>query len=270
MPLTHYGIKEWGTATVAAVCATLFLLFLPWWVIIFIVWLAWFCVAAFFRDPVRTVPADLSAEIFLSPADGTISAIKKLDFHEATDGQPALCIRIFLSVLNVHVNRAPCDGIVVRQIHNDGQYLDARNPDSAKFNESNLLIMERQDEHIGIRQISGAIARRIVCDVIEGQKLIRGEKYGMIKFGSTTELIIPRLKNANALVVVGDKVKAGITPIASLSLHYTVQDPLEPDCEPGIAAEGNNLHINDDGDKLIDLYEKNPDESESDKQNPSA
>ena len=141
-----------------------------------------------------------------------ISAIERLPSHEATNGEPALVIRIFLSVLNVHINRAPCAGRVTSITHRPGKYLDARSAESAKVNESNMLVLETASgAPIGIRQISGAIARRIVCPVSVGHDLARGERYGMIKFGSTTELIVRDIEGTAPLVKPGDTVRGGVT-----------------------------------------------------------
>jgi len=235
MLLTRYGIREWGWAGIIALAATVVILLFPWWFFLIVIWLAWLAIAAFFRDPVRHTPEELEPEVYVSPADGVISAIEKLDSHEATGDQPAVCIRIFLSVLDVHLNRAPCDATVVDMIHRPGQYLDARTEESAKVNESNLIVMDRHGERIGVRQVSGAVARRIVCAVEEDQQVKRGERIGMIKFGSTAELILPRPDAVQVMVEKGDRVKAGLTPLARQSLGYEVadhRDENQPDLPP--------------------------------------
>jgi phosphatidylserine decarboxylase len=212
MLLTCYGIREWGAATVAALLAAALLAWagLWWWIIA--PGVLWFAVAGFFRDPLFRTPATTDANDLVSPADGTISAIERLPSHEATNGEPALVIRIFLSVLNVHINRAPCAGRVTSITHRPGKYLDARSAESAKVNESNMLVLETASgAPIGIRQISGAIARRIVCPVSVGHDLARGERYGMIKFGSTTELIVRDIEGTAPLVKPGDTVRGGVT-----------------------------------------------------------
>lgn len=227
MLLTRYGRREWGAAALIAAGATVALLLLPSWLLVVCIWVAWICLALFFRDPTRHVPEGTRPEVFVSPADGVIKAIEKLDAHEATGDAPALCIRIFLSVLDVHLNRAPCDAVVRRIIPRPGRYLDARTDAAARVNESNLIIMERADELFGVRQVSGAIARRIVCDLEEGQQVERGQRIGMIKFGSTTELILPRPDKVKLMVKVGDRVYAGQSRLAVLSLGYAV-DANEP------------------------------------------
>jgi len=225
MGLTRYGIREWGAATVIAISASVaWWLAVPdwWWWGLVPVWLCWLVVAGFFRDPMRRVPNHLSSTIMLSPADGRISAIEHLESHEATGGAPAVCIRIFLSVLNVHVNRSPGDAVVIEKIYQPGKYLDARTPESAKVNESNLIIMERENgsgkrERFGVRQVSGKIARRIVDGTTKGREYRRGERFGMIKFGSTTELILPRPGEVEVMVKEGDKVRGGLTQLAVIA-----------------------------------------------------
>jgi len=206
--------------------------FLPPWVIVSIeallaIFLIW--VLAFFRDPYRAVPADTN--LLLAPADGKITDIEIVDENDFI-GAKALRIGIFLSIFDAHINRAPCNVKVEKITHKQGKYKNAKNPQSGRVNESNDLALVRTDspkERLIVRQISGAIARRIVCQTSEGQKLTGGEKFGMIKFGSRTELYLPVLpggtplggENASArghpswecLVLVGDKVKAGLTPL---------------------------------------------------------
>lgn len=223
MPLTRYGIREWGLATIVAI--PLILLFVlpdwypfPGWILAIPVAFGWFVVAAFFRDPIRIIPRDLPEGGMLSPADGVISAIEHVDAHEATDGEPAIVLRIFLSVLNVHINRAPCDCEVVGTIYRKGRFLNAQTAESAKVNESNVILLSFPDgERFGMRQVSGMIARCIVCPLTKGDTLIRGRRWGMIKFGSTTELILPRPSEVDVRIKEGDRVKGGRTLMAVLA-----------------------------------------------------
>jgi phosphatidylserine decarboxylase len=157
----------------------------------------------------------------LSPADGVVRAVLDVESHEAVGGAPAKVIRIFLSVLNVHVNRAPCDCEVVSLHPRPGQYLNAQTEESASVNESNLIVLKTAaggvgDERIGLRQVSGMLARTIVCPIKPGARLARGEKFGMIKFGSTTELILPRPTHVTVHVKKGDTVRGGLTLLATL------------------------------------------------------
>jgi len=217
MLLTRYGIREWSiiTAVSGGVAAAAWLMGFPWAAVpVFVVWLA---LVAFFRDPLGRRPATTNPNDMVSPADGRISAIVDVEHHSAIGG-PARVIRIFLSVLDVHLNRFPCDGTVHAIVHAEGKYLDARTAESAKVNESNVVTLKiASGECVGIRQISGAIARRIVCATSIGARAIRGKRYGMIKFGSTTELILPRPADVTTHVAVGDRVVGGVTILATLA-----------------------------------------------------
>jgi phosphatidylserine decarboxylase len=166
---------------------------------------------AFFRDPARLPPDDET--LLVAPADGTITNV---DTDPGSPTSPGMLrIGIFLSIFNVHINRAPCNVKVEKMEYRKGRYVNAMNPLAGKVNESNDLTLRRLDsprDCLIVRQISGAIARRIVCAAKNGQELAQGEAFGMIKFGSRTELHVPSDgKNVECLVRVGDKVKAGET-----------------------------------------------------------
>jgi phosphatidylserine decarboxylase len=168
---------------------------------------------SFFRDPPRRVPT--LADAIVSPADGTIVEVTRLDHYNYLDG-PAVRIGIFLSIFNVHINRAPFAGTVVELHYQPGEFLNALRPESAERNESmwiGFAVSDFPQVRFAVRQISGAIARRIVCPLEQGQTVARGEKFGMIKLGSRTELILP----ADAVEILawhGDKVRAGADVIA--------------------------------------------------------
>lgn len=189
---------------------------LPPWAILLIeallaVVLIW--ILAFFRDPSRNPPSDKN--LLLAPADGRVTDIEIVE-EDNFIGGAALRIGIFLSIFSTHINRAPCNVKVEKITYRKGKYRNAANPQSGRVNESNNLDLVRTDspqQRLIVRQISGAIARRIVCDVSQGQELTGGQKFGMIKFGSRTELYVPELENAKCLVRIGDKVKAGLTPL---------------------------------------------------------
>jgi phosphatidylserine decarboxylase len=221
IPLTGYGLPQvvvFPAAVIGIMAAVglAVLFFLPlqagyWIEAVLTIVLIW--VFAFFRDPQRAVPTD--GNVLLAPADGTIADIEKVDEKEFIAG-PALRVGIFLSIFNVHINRSPCNARVEKITYRRGKYINAMNPQAGRVNESNDLALVRMDEpqdRLIVRQISGAIARRIVCAATEGKSLACGEKFGMIKFGSRTELYVPVRENARCLVQVGAKVKAGLTPI---------------------------------------------------------
>ena len=187
-----------------------------WWIASFFTVFATAAFLSFFRDPWRKIPPDLPDGTMLSPADGVISAIEFVDHHESTETKSVI-IRIFLSVLNVHINRSPCDCIVENMVYRKGKFLDARSTESAKVNESNLITFRVGKDIIGVRQVSGKLARHIVCPLDAGDFLTQGQQFGMIKYGSTTELILPRPDGVTLLVSKGDRVYAGLTSVAMLS-----------------------------------------------------
>ncbi|NLV46802.1 MAG: phosphatidylserine decarboxylase family protein [Candidatus Hydrogenedentes bacterium] len=172
-------------------------------------WVVAFAALLFFRDFPRQGAAGPD-ELF-SPADGTVVAIETLEETPHYDGA-AMRISIFMSVFNVHVNRAPFDGVVREVRYAPGAYKDARDPEASRVNESSALWLETERGPVSVRQISGAVARRIVCRARPGMGLKRGEKFGMIKFGSRVELYLP--PGSQACVPVGAKTKAGLTILA--------------------------------------------------------
>lgn len=220
MPLTRYGFREWFLATIVAVIIAGVFLWLTWWWAIIPIAIVWIAFVSFFRDPIRRIPSNTSPGDMISPADGVVSAILHVDNHPATEG-PAVVIRIFLSVLNVHVNRAPCSAEIIAKKHTPGKYINAQLPESADVNEQMLLTLKLADpvfagETVGLKLIAGMIARRIVSPLEVGSNMTRGEKIGMIKFGSTAELILPRPEQVKVHVKLGDKVKGGMTFLAHL------------------------------------------------------
>jgi phosphatidylserine decarboxylase len=180
-------------------------------------WALWFflllllCTVAFFRDPEREVPSD--PYVIVAPADGTVMDIIALDETEVLKGKTRR-VGIFLSVFDVHTNRAPIDGRVVYRQRRPGLFVDARRADCSEKNESMTWAFENPRVTIVARQITGAIARRIVAWAQIGDELKKGERFGMIRFGSRTELYLPL--NAEVLVKVGDHVLGGSTIIARL------------------------------------------------------
>ena len=177
-------------------------------IILFIV-LVW--LLAFFRDPYRDCPQETN--ILLCPADGVISDIETIDHPLFPDGK-ALRIGIFLNIFNVHINRMPCPIRVDKVTYTAGEFKNALDPESARVNEANEIEMTRLNapcDKLIVRQISGAIARRIVCKAAPGQDFTGGQRFGMIKFGSRTELYLPAGENVTVLVEVGQRVKAGLT-----------------------------------------------------------
>lgn len=218
MTLSPYGKREWITVLVIGVIVTAAIpIAWPagWWLSI-LTGLFTLALLAFFRDPTRIVPSQ--RDIMVSPADGTISSVHEVEHYEPF-GEGAACVRIFLSLFNVHINRSSCHGRVKSITHKPGKYMNALKPESAEVNESNTLVFVhpvRGHEICAVRQVSGAIARTIVCGAEEGQILQRGERFGLIKFGSTTELYVPLSAKPNVLVQRGQKVKGGETVLMEI------------------------------------------------------
>jgi phosphatidylserine decarboxylase len=220
-PLTKYGWPQMvifpaAVLLIMAVWPLAGKVFLPLWAIYLIegflaVVLVW--TLAFFRDPYRPVPTDKN--LLLAPADGRITDVEIVE-EDNFIGGTAIRIGIFLSIFDAHINRAPCNAKVENIAYKKGKYKNAMNPESARVNESNdlwLIRIDSPNDRLIVRQISGAIARRIVCTAREGQELLGGENFGMIKFGSRTEVYVPARENVKCLVKVADKVKAGLTPL---------------------------------------------------------
>ena len=167
----------------------------------------------FFRDPVRQIPADLKPGDVLSPADGRVMMIEDVEENEFLKA-PAKVIGIFLSPLNVHVNRVPISGTVKLYQYIKGEFIAAYDHKSADKNERTVIGIEGKRFKVLFKQITGFVARRIVCELRVGDKVSIGEKFGMIKFGSRTDVILPR--NSNIKVSVNQKVTGGITLLAEV------------------------------------------------------
>jgi phosphatidylserine decarboxylase len=173
-------------------------------------------VAHFFRDPSRRVPSE--AGLLVAPADGKLVEIAQLD-DDPFIGGPAVRFGVFLSIFNVHINRSPERARVLELRYHPGEFLNALDPQSALRNESLWIGLEAESpphRRMVVRQISGLIARRIVCALRPGQVVERGAKFGMIKLGSRTELIVPA-EGLQVRAKLGDRLKAGSTVLAQYS-----------------------------------------------------
>jgi phosphatidylserine decarboxylase len=184
-----------------------------WWLAIPFFVLAYFFIW-FFRDPNRTIPA--TSGWIVSPADGKVVAIDRVAY-DAFIGGPAVVVGIFLSVFNVHINRAPAKSRVIGLTYQPGKFLNALKPISARENEC-LEVRLEDDEtpqrRYIVRQIAGALARRIVCQIRPGDQLARGERFGMIKLGSRTELVLPDDGSLVIKTKIGAKVQGGASVLA--------------------------------------------------------
>jgi phosphatidylserine decarboxylase len=163
----------------------------------------------FFRDPDRSSPK--GDNLVLSPADGEVVTITPVREDEYLK-KDAVQVSIFMSPLNVHVNRAPCDGKVSVVKYSPGKYMAAYKDDASLKNENIVMVLDGDKGRVLVRQVAGFVARRAVCRAKVGDVLKRGERYGIIKFSSRLDVYLP--KDAQIKVKPGDKVKAGETVIA--------------------------------------------------------
>jgi phosphatidylserine decarboxylase len=164
----------------------------------------------FFRDPERAIPQTPGAVV--SPADGKVTGVTTIEVN----GEARISISIFLNVFNVHVNRSPVAGVIEKVEYRKGQYLNAMNPASAELNEQSICTLRADDGGILVfKQIAGLLARRIVFNRKAGDRVARGERIGLIKFGSRCDVILPA--TAEVKVKVGEHVLCGSTTLATLT-----------------------------------------------------
>ena len=162
----------------------------------------------FFRDPERAVPG--GAGLIVSPGDGLVTETVTI----ATPDGPRQRISLFLSVFDVHVNRSPIGGVLSSVRYQKGQYLNAMNPASADHNEQNIVTVRGQGVEVTFKQIAGLLARRIVFNLKEGDTVERGQRVGLIKFGSRVDVLLPA--EAELRVKVGQRVKGAYSVLAAM------------------------------------------------------
>ena len=197
----YYALALIAVAVLIGIWATPLLALVPLLLAAFFLW--------FFRDPERVIPSTPGAVV--SPADGKVTGVTTVQ----TDGEPGTSISIFLNVFNVHVNRSPASGVITALEYRRGKYLNAMDPASAELNEQNICtLLTGNGERIVFKQIAGLLARRIVFSHHVGDRLARGERIGLIKFGSRCDVILPA--SAQVLVQVGNVVKGGSSTLAIL------------------------------------------------------
>ncbi|HEX8713803.1 MAG TPA: phosphatidylserine decarboxylase [Terracidiphilus sp.] len=172
----------------------------------------------FFRDPERAIPA--GDGLILSPADGLVTETARIDTPEG----PRHRISIFLSVFDVHVNRSPIGGVLTRVAYQKGQYLNAMNPASAERNEQNLVTVGGTGMEVTFKQIAGLLARRIVFNFKEGDRVQAGQRVGLIKFGSRVDVLLPA--QAVLRVSVGQRVKGGSSVLAAMGVTELASVPV--------------------------------------------
>ncbi len=198
-PISRDG---WPYLAILLVFIIICYIVLPW--LIIIPGLFFLFVLFFFRNPKRIIPDDELS--FISPADGVVMDVERV-YEDKFLLAESIRIRIFLSIFNVHVNRSPIAGKVIFRYYRPGKMLPAYKSQASELNEKNYLGIENKNFRILVTQVTGFIARRIVCWVNEGDEIGRGERFGLIKFGSCTELFLPN--DVKILVKQGDKVTGG-------------------------------------------------------------
>lgn len=184
----------------------------------------------FFRDPARTVP--VRPGLVVSPADGVVSAIetgvtlpKELDEADTADDQYTR-VSIFLNVFNVHVNRVPIEGQIKQVVYTPGKFLNANLDKASEENERSAALIESEaGKTLAFVQIAGLVARRIICDLKDGQKVATGEKYGIIRFGSRADVYLP--KGVNPLVCVGQTMVGGETVLADVKAREKAREGIK-------------------------------------------
>lgn len=213
-PFAEGGETTIGLATAGVLGAMVLGHIRPGWfsrLILFIVSGLWLLILYFFRDPNRQTE-ELPGQV-LSAGDGTVVAIVPEEEKNYV-GQAMIRITIFLSITNVHVQRVPISGQVQLVAHRPGQFIQAFRPEASQVNEHIAMVLDTPYGPLLVKQIAGILARRCVNQARPGDWLTAGQRFGLIKFGSRIDLLLPT--NAQILVAVGDTVQGGLTPIAYL------------------------------------------------------
>ncbi len=213
LPFAREGLAELVILSVLCFGSTAVLAYWYWPAAVVPAVLGLFFVS-FFRNPRRSIPS--GEGVVVSPADGKITTIEEIE-HDEFIGGPAVLIGVFLSIFNVHVNRTPVAARVIGIAYRPGKFLNALRPESARENEQLAIRIEENRapfRRMVVRQITGAIARRIVCRAKPGDEFQAGDLFGMIKLGSRTELVLPREEGLEITVKLGQNVKAGSTIFA--------------------------------------------------------
>jgi len=190
------------------VAAVMWWLGVPWLAVITLLFAAFFL--WFFRDPERAIPSE--AGLIVSPADGKITDISPTQLN----GKPCTRISIFLNVFDVHVNRSPVAGVIKEVVYKRGEFANAMGAASSDANEQNIVTVASEGQTVVFKQIAGLLARRIVFTKKVGDTIARGERIGLIKFGSRTDVIFPA--PAEVRVKTGDRVKGGASVLAQVKV----------------------------------------------------
>ena len=214
--------EGWIYFIVSSILTIIFFPFFPFIGIFFLVLSAY--IFYFFRDPIRAIPTE---DVIVSPADGLITYIGKSNApKECNTKKQFLKISIFLNIFNVHVNRTPIAGKIKNIVYVPGKFINATLEKSSSDNERNIITIEKENKDIVIvSQIAGLIARRIICDLKTNEQIIKGNRFGIIKFGSRVDLYLP--SNYTPLVSVGQNVIGGETIISNPNHIYKINKTIK-------------------------------------------
>ncbi|AET68882.1 phosphatidylserine decarboxylase precursor-related protein [Desulfosporosinus orientis DSM 765] len=212
--MKQYPISRDGWSYLAILAALSVIAYWVWPWLIILPGILFLFVLFFFRNPERQIPKD---ELTLvSPADGVVMDVERVYEDQFFNGE-SIRVRIFLSIFNVHVNRSPMAGEVVFRAYRPGKMIPAFKSHASELNEKNYVGIKNRHMQILVTQVTGFIARRIVCWVDKGHVLTKGERFGLIKFGSCTEIFLPT--NVEIMVSPGDKVRGGLSVVGRVSVN---------------------------------------------------
>ena len=203
--------KEGFVFIIPLLVVTILMFLLSFYWVAFFLGLGFLFVTWFFRDPERHIPNE--PNVIVSPADGKITEI--ITEKEPINGELCKRVTIFLSVFNVHVNRVPIAGTIEEIRYNPGKFLAAFNPKASMDNEQNIILINNGKTHVFVKQIAGLIARRIVCWPQKGDYYELGQRYGLIRFGSRVDILLPETTKLS--VTCGDNVSGGKSIIGYLT-----------------------------------------------------
>ena len=203
--------KEGFVFIIPLLVVTILMFLLSFYWVAFFLGLGFLFVTWFFRDPERHIPSE--PNVIVSPADGKITEI--ITEKEPINGELCKRVTIFLSVFNVHVNRVPIAGTIEEIRYNPGKFLAAFNPKASMDNEQNIILINNGKTHVFVKQIAGLIARRIVCWPKKGDYYELGQRYGLIRFGSRVDILLPETTKLS--VTCGDRVSGGKSIIGYLT-----------------------------------------------------
>lgn len=212
--MKQYPISRDGWLYLAILAGLTALAYLVWPWLIILPGILFLFVLFFFRNPDRQIPLDDLT--LVSPADGVVMDVERVYEDQFLNGE-SIRVRIFLSVFNVHVNRSPMAGKVIFRAYRPGKMIPAFKSHASELNEKNFVGIENSHLKILVTQVTGFIARRIVCWVNKGDIMNKGERFGLIKFGSCTEIFLPT--NVEIMVSPGEKVRGGVTIVGKVSVE---------------------------------------------------